>query len=124
MKKVKRFRCPIYGTSYVVLLKWALEKAKQYVESRYEIKFNPGAGSAGYTIAFSGHEGFEVILWTAPDSGFPELSHEMIHAANFTLQHVGVHATLEQDEAQAYYVEYLMRQTLKGAKACKTNHNH
>lgn len=49
------------------------------------------------------------VIWIRTKSDVYSLTHELIHAANHTLALRGVKTENGNDEALAYYVEYLMR---------------
>lgn len=40
--------------------------------------------------------------------------HELVHIVNFTFDYIGYTPSVINDEAQAYYMEYLFKNVIKG----------
>lgn len=53
-----------------------------------------------------------MTIWVSSTAGLGALVHESIHAANFTLECVGVGADFKNDEAQAYLAQLIFEKAL------------
>ena len=116
MKKINVFYSDIYKEGFVFFpgytqkqLNLALKKLK--IEEPIEID-----GCDGQTIFCKDF----VVIWSKhKDKSIESLStlvHESVHAANMILDHKGIPMTLENDESQAYLVEWIFENCLRFLK--------
>lgn len=80
------------------------------IHKKYSIDFDTSYKALSYY-----HNGKHYII--LPDDVTPGLlSHEIFHLSNDILKYVGVKADYDNDEAQAYLIDYLMDKVWKKLK--------
>jgi hypothetical protein len=102
------FYSDLYRQDFYFLSGWSREQVEKQLGCELE-------GGAGATIR---HDG-DVFIWVEDVSnpeGISELCHESVHAANMTLGARGVSVSAEDDEAQAYLVQWIFHNCYKIAK--------
>jgi hypothetical protein len=103
---------PIYKVNYYFCIGWKPEAFTKYIAKHFDYKTNCGL-SDGKTIFATSDQGAILLIWTRRKNDYAVLSHECVHAANYTFEHIGHKLSTSNDEPQAYLVEYLMTEALK-----------
>lgn len=112
MKKSRHYYCEMFGMNYYFLIGWPAERAAKYLKKyfKYEGEFD----AAGKTVLFGIGGSSGIAIWTKPGDRIKDvLVHECVHAANFTLNHVGVEACHENDETLAYLTGLIFKKALE-----------
>ena len=114
--------CPLYVVSYVLLrcdveeIRGLLEQEIPDAETRAAIleRADIPLGVNGRFIGtHSIKYGSVVTIWINPrKTGIPVLAHELLHAITYVLDARGLVLSDHTDEAYAYYLEWLMRESL------------
>lgn len=116
MKKATTFYSDLFKEGFVFLPGYTQKQVNTFlkrfkVEDSIEIE-----GCEGLTV-FS--QNF-VIIWSKyKDKSIESLTtlvHESVHAANMILDHKGIPMSLENDESQAYLVEWIFENCYKVLK--------
>lgn len=55
-----------------------------------------------------------ITVWIRHKKNHAVVAHECLHAVNFVFNKVGVKASFQNDEAQAYYLERLFNEVING----------
>lgn len=63
-----------------------------------------------------GHERNFVIIIFPASTEVPTMAHEAVHAANLAFSHAGAKLDVDNDEPQAYLVDFVVKQILKTFK--------
>lgn len=103
--------CETWKQNFWFFIGWRAKDAEAFLLKRLGVTVQLG-DAAGKTLEFVRENVRILIVWTINKN--PSLvSHEALHATNKCLFGVGCQASLENDEAQAYLLEDLMRNALK-----------
>lgn len=92
----------------------------KYIEGKKRYKLNDEEKEklkrhgVGRTVML---EGGQTIVWVNPERTYvgcdvPTLVHELLHAVNFIFDRIGLRVYLTNDEAQTYFLQYLLRRVL------------
>lgn len=114
-KKVKRsnfkphhYYNETYQANVYYCLGWPHERFVKYLKSTFD--YDLGAiESDGWCAFLAYNDGHITIIWTKRKDDSVCLAHESLHASSFILNRVGVHASFDNDEAQAYLMTEIMR---------------
>lgn len=109
MRRPLKFQCPLYHVNFEVCHAWPAEEFKNYMHREFGER--PKLEHLeGMTLQYE-HKGANVIvMWSKSRQG---ALHELVHMATLTLKNAGIYVTLEEDEALAYYIQYLGKMVLK-----------
>ena len=116
MKKAHTFYSDLYKEGFIFLPGFTQKQVnsllkKFKVEDSVDIE-----GCDGLTVFCQNF----VLIWSKhKDKSIESLStlvHECVHAANMILDHKGIPMSLENDESQAYLVEWIFENCLKVLK--------
>jgi hypothetical protein len=115
--------CPVYRTSFVLvrcaradIRTWLGREIPyaDFVESLAR-RFNPE--QTFYRGQFVGghhnEHGDVAVVWLHPDSDVDTLAHELLHVLTSVLADRGLLLSNDSDEAFAYYLAWLMRESLQ-----------
>lgn len=102
------FTDPIYGRK-VTVLHCSFERVQAFMLRQHNHEVGEDARAA--TAAMMVVEG-DVYLWLVNDKAKPQnlrfrIVHEIVHIARRVMEEVGIHLSIETDEAYAYYQAYL-----------------
>jgi hypothetical protein len=98
----KNIIVPIYGNKVIFLATDNVKNIPKYLDFSYDNVY------AHTIIAYEKGEEIFIILNQKENLSVGVLAHEVIHAANFIFYSRGIKLDIENDEAYAYLVEYLM----------------
>ena len=105
MRKPKHYHNRTYRTDYLYFVGWTEKQFKNYCEKNFKMTLDVST-DAGITIEFKLNSGeLFILIWTLNAKDYGSLSHECLHAANFTLARVGVKPSFINDEGQAYLAQ-------------------
>ena len=90
---------------------WKDEDVQRWLKKVWKYETNLSYSSGKTLHAFAGNSDM-VLIWTRKRS-FPQVAHECVHAANFTLKERGYKVVQDNDESLAYFVEELCKQAIK-----------
>lgn len=109
-QKIIKYWCEIYRMNYYFFLGWPIDTFTNHMNKNYGYEVEGHQRLTGKTLQISsdGFSGF--FVWVKDIENFPVLAHECLHATNWTLGEIGVHADFVNDEAQAYLLTALLRQ--------------
>ena len=104
MRKPRHWYCEVYKQNFYYCLGWSATSVSAYLLKyfKYEWKDEHRLGSCIHNADIT-------VLWTYKRNDAAALAHEAVHAANFTLGQAGLIPSYENDEAQAYLVEAIVR---------------
>lgn len=115
MKKVHAFYSDIYKENFIFLPAFTQKQVNLFTKKQ---KIDPIdiSNCDGQTICSND----SIIIWSKfKDRSIESLStlvHECVHAANMILDHKGIPMSLENDESQAYLVEWIFENCLRALK--------
>lgn len=107
-KKALSFYLDLYRQQYYFLKDWTREQ----VEKTLGI-------DTGVCGGITCHKEGIIYIWVSDiysDEGVSELTHESIHAANFTLKNVGIKISVKNDEAQTYLSQWIFNHCYQSVK--------
>jgi hypothetical protein len=116
----------VYGVGFFICFKWTREELTAFMKKKYN--YEPSIAPSTYGTLFEMHnetkpDQVHHILWV--DSDKPEyiiiqgLAHEAIHLKNKIFLLVGIDLDLKNDEAEAYYVSFIVRKALESYTCSK-----
>lgn len=104
MRKAKIWKSDIYSATVHYMIGWTGRQAETYSEKIFRLPLDVG-DCQGLTKAMTRGR-LHVVIWTkaglSQKSMLFTLAHECLHATSFILDHAGVKADFQNDEAQAY----------------------
>lgn len=113
--KPRYYYCNTYRQCFYFLIGAKPQAVVKFIKDKFDIDYD-GVFDAAKCIEVTSPKGNALVIWTwrklkDPRLG-PDLSHECLHAANYTLESRGVIASFKNDEPQAYLLTELMEQAL------------
>ena len=111
----------IYRQNYYLLVRANAKDVEKYFKRNLGIEYKATGNPSGRIIPFvkNNSDLAGIVIWIKKWNGTPfdyaTLAHEMLHAADHTLKECHVewgNSTSDINEAQAYYLGYLMRKAL------------
>lgn len=110
--KAKKYYCDVFTQEFVFCIGWKSQDYENFMHKTYGTR-GYSKQRIGVTVHLVADNGASIIVvWTKNKRDYNTLTHEAVHAANFTLQRVGVKASFKNDEAQAYLVGLLVEKAL------------
>jgi len=92
-------------------INWKRDKFEKWYHRKYGVKPGDMSGGTAWTFPPEHPHPETVIIWT--ESNYPtNLVHECVHAANYTLESRGVKSDFNNDEPQAYLVEWIFAKAM------------
>jgi hypothetical protein len=115
MKKAHTFQSDLYKENFIFLPAFTQRQINSFTKNN-KIEPIDISSCEGQTICFNDF----IVIWSKhKDRSIESLStlvHECVHAANMILDHKGIPMSLENDESQAYLVEWLFENCLRALK--------
>jgi hypothetical protein len=116
MKKPFMFHSDIYRENFLFLPAYTQKQVNNALKKLKATELIDISGCDGQTVFCADF----VVIWSKhKDKSVESLStlvHECVHAANMVLDHKGIPMNLENDESQAYLVEWLFENCLRALK--------
>jgi len=106
MKKPKIWFCEVWSYNVVFFIGWSRQDFESGFRKRYGTAVPGPANREGTTL--DSPELATVVLWTRSTKA-SVIAHECLHAANFILKSAGHKIDTENDEAQAYLLDALVK---------------
>jgi hypothetical protein len=107
--KIKRIKIPIYVGSLVIIDDKDLEHTKE-IEKKYNC--GPIDGYSAFVFENPSSKYFQLVV--VMQCNKPSIiAHESVHLANRMFNHVGQDLDIDNDEAQAYLVEWFFDKIYK-----------
>lgn len=112
---VKRFICPIYKTTYVLVLSEDIHNSRSLYERETGAEYKK-EGAKAFTVEITGKgiSGLTVLIILPLDCTAALGAHEIKHAVNMTFNHVGMKLDALNDEHECYYLQWLTQQVYEG----------
>lgn len=115
MKKVHAFYSDLYKENFIFLPAFSQKQVDTFT-NKHKIEPIDIEGCEGRTVFCDNF----VLIWSRyKDKSFESLStlvHECVHATNMILDHKGIPMSLENDESQAYLVEWIFENCFRVLK--------
>ena len=104
-----RIEIPVYKT-YVELYAFeTIDTSRGLLEHKYKnTKFDIKENSLGYSTWFKNKGENKFIIVITNETNVATIAHECVHLTWYILESVGVKVNLENHEAQAYLLEYII----------------
>jgi len=107
--KPKHYYLKLYKMNYHFFLGWKYNDMVKYCLKKFKLEVEP-EDAVGQTLLIENEDEMHCIIWTKQKKDYPILVHEVVHAANMTLDYIGYVYSLDNDEAQAYLVAHLFEE--------------
>lgn len=110
-KKIpKHYFNKTFRQDYWIFIGWSKRLYLKYCREVFNVEDDKGI-SYGESFVIEGPEHDRaIVIWVEDRTRLDLLSHECVHAANFTLDCVGAVPSFKDDEVQAYLVQELFRE--------------
>ena len=118
MKKVlcENWYDPIYRRNFYVFIEEDWEKCRKFMRTKLsepcEVeRADNFADAIMFPVSTSWSDLAGIAFWFPRKAGWEAstYAHEAVHACNMVFDKCGIKANYENDEAQAYYVEYITK---------------
>ena len=110
----KKFKIPLYYGSLHIAICNDVEKEIEDVRKKFYVNTDE-YDFAGYSEATENH--YLILLnkkhLISDDFAIGTLAHEAFHVTSFVMKRVGIKADVNNDEAQAYLLSWIIEQTYK-----------
>lgn len=109
MKKIKIFEVPIFKG--LISLHTGTPDEFIAILKKKNIEIEISETQSGKTV-WDTFNGLEFFVWIKNKNDLPTIAHEMLHVANAILISRGIRVDPDNDEIQAYLVEYLISKVI------------
>ena len=112
-RKPHHFHCELYGVNIYFYLGVPSKEAVESMALHLDVDYHSEDFGGANGKALEGHNG-NFIIWSKGSSRrfISVIAHECLHITNMILSSRGVGVTLENDEAQAYLMEFIFNKCL------------
>jgi hypothetical protein len=114
-KKPSHLHCETYGQRVFFFYNWSsrsfISHMKKAYKQNWQAKDNPSHDDVGgmFQVTDPSDNQDDFIVWVAKGSENPHdaLIHELVHLKNAIFKHIGHKLDVDNDEAEAYYMQRL-----------------
>lgn len=111
--KIKAINVPLYRGELVIIITNSVKHLKKYIPDWTDKEIY---ASTYYALYKDKTQGYYIILnFKSPYRKIQHgtIAHESVHAAHFIMKHRGLTVDIDNDEAEAYLVEWITDQVYK-----------